>query len=268
MKTFIKLNYAYFALPALLIASLACSLFERSLSVGRLRTETEEVELGGADEVEVRIEITAGELTIDGGADALLEADFAYNVEELKPEVDFDGNHLTVLTPDVGESGIRGFSEINDYRYEWDLRLNNDVPMEMSVEIGAGFADLELSDLMLSTLDLQAGAGEVILDLSNNPSLSRLIVEAGVGELTIDLSGVWEDNLDVTIATGVGRLTLILPQDVGVRVDVEGGLTNIDAHGFNRDGDRYVNDAFGESEITIRVNIQAGLGDIHLELGS
>lgn len=107
----------------------------------------------------------------------------------------------------------------------------------------------------------------VEVDLSDKPSLSRLDVDAGLGELTIDLSGDWVDDFDVDIRIGAGKLTLVLPQDVGVRADVDCGLTRIYAGGFDRDGGRYANYAFGESEMVIRVNIQAGVGNINLEPG-
>lgn len=42
--------------------------------------------------------------------------------------------------------------------------------MEMSVATGAGVADLELKAPTISTLDITAGVGELVLDLSDNPS--------------------------------------------------------------------------------------------------
>ena len=51
---------------------------------------------------------------------------------------------------------------------------------------------------------------------------------------------------------------------MGVRVETEGGLTNVDASGLRRTGDAYVNDAFGEADTELRIQITTGVGSIRL----
>ena len=55
---------------------------------GRLRTETHTVKLGNAKSVQAEINMGVGELKLAGDAKDLLEGDFTYNVERLKPEID------------------------------------------------------------------------------------------------------------------------------------------------------------------------------------
>ena len=248
-----------------LLSTIGCGLTRPRVRVGELRTKSESVELGDAESVQVEINMAAGELDMSGGANELLEADFAYNVDELEPEVEYSGGTLIVSTPDV-DTRVGSWWDLDDYRYEWDLRFNDDLPMEMSIKIGAGSVDLELGSLSLTTLDIETGAGEVKMDLSDSSSLTRLDVEAGVGQFTVDLTGTWQDDLDANINSGVGELTLRLPRSACVRVDVEGGLSDVKTHGLTRDGNDYVNDACGESEATLRIDIIAGVGDINLEV--
>ncbi len=127
---------------------------------------------------------------------------------------------------------------------EWDLHLGKDIPLDLDVELGAGQSDLALGGLRLTELDIRTGAGES----------------------TIDLSGDWERDLDVNIQGGVGKSTLRLPEDVGVRVRADVGLGDVDAHGLSKDGDAYVNDAYGESDITLDINLDGGVGEVNLEL--
>ena len=250
---------------AVLFATIGCVSTSPPLRVGELQTTSESVGLSDADSVRVDIFLAAGELDVGGGANELLEADFTFNVAELEPEVEMSGDTVSVRTPDLS-ADVDSWWDVDEYRYEWDLRLNDGVPMEMNVEMGAGRADLELGSLSLARLDVAAGAGEVTVDLSDSALLTRLDVVAGVGEVTVDLSGSWQDDLDATIKGGVGDFTLRLPSGVGVRVDVEGGLTDIDTRGMTRDGDAYVNSAYGESEVTLRIDLEAGLGNITLEV--
>lgn len=52
-------------------AASGCSFVRRP---GQLQTETEAVELGGAERVAVQLQMGGGKLIVDGGADALMEA--------------------------------------------------------------------------------------------------------------------------------------------------------------------------------------------------
>jgi len=226
----------------LLAALLLVSCSSDDVRVGELRTESRSVELGDAKSVDVNITIGAGDLVMTGGAEKLLEADFTYNVAKLKPEVEFTDGTLVVQHPDV--RGYRTPQDIKDFRNEWDLRLNNDVPMNLSLEMGAGTSDLQLAGLSLTGLDIILGAGKS----------------------TVDLSGDWVHDLDVTIDAGAGNLSVRLPRDVGVRVKVEAGLGTIEAPGLTKDGAFYTNAAYGVSAVTLQVDLVAGVGQINLEV--
>jgi hypothetical protein len=210
--------------------------------VGELRTEAQAVELGDAETVRVEIEFGAGELEVAGGADKLLEADFTYNVAELKPEVEYADGTLVVRQPEV--DGLPVLRDISDFRNEWVLRLYDDVPMELQVNMGAGTSNLQLAGLSLTGLDISLGAGDY----------------------TVDLSGDWERDLDVTIDAGVADLRVRLPRAVGVRVELDAGPHTVEAAGLNQAGGAYTNAAFGESAVTLQVSIAAGVGHIELDV--
>jgi hypothetical protein len=256
---------ALLLMVAVLLAASGCGSGSGA-RVGKLQTESETVKLGDAASVRVEIDMGAGELDVAGGAAELLEANFTYNVAELKPEVDYGGGTLSVRTPDV-ETGIGSLWDAGDYRYEWDLRLNDDVPMELQVRVGAGRTDLKLGSLSLTRLDVGGGAGEVLVDLSGSTSLNRLDIEGGAGALTVDLTGAWQNDLEASIAGGVGKRILILPRDTGVRVKVEVGVGSVDAAGLTKEGDYYTNDAYGQSEATLYVDLAGGVGEAELRLG-
>jgi len=249
----------------MLFATVGCSIAGTSARVGELRTKSESVELGDGQSVQVEINMAAGELAISGGADELLQADFTYNVDELEPEVNYSGGTLVVRTPEasIGAGSLLGLS---DYQYRWDLRFNEDVPMDMRVQVAAGTADLVLGSLSITSLDVETGASEVKIDLSGSTSLTRLDVEAGLGLVVVDLSGGWQHDLDAKINSGVGELTLRLPREVCARVDVESGLSNISTTGLASEDNVYVNEACGEAGVTLRIEIDAGLGEVNLEV--
>jgi hypothetical protein len=210
--------------------------------VGALQTESQSVELGDAKSVRVEIEFGAGDLEVSGGADELLEADFTYNVARLKPEVEYSDGTLVVHQPEA--KGLPDLRGITDFRNEWSLRLNNEVPMDLRVNMGAGTSDLQLAGLSLTGLDISLGAGEH----------------------TVDLSGDWARDLEAKIDAGAASISVLLPKDVGVRVVVESGPHTIEATGLTQDGGVYTNAAYGVSEVTLQVNLAVGVGQIKLDV--
>jgi len=129
-------------------------------------------------------------------------------------------------------------------KYTWDLHLNNAVPLDVAVEMGAGNSTLNFSSIMLRNLDVQMGAGNS----------------------TVDLTGDRKQNVTASFQGGVGEAHLKLPRDVGVRVTVDGGLGSVNAPDFKKSGDEYVNDAYGKSAVTIDVHVTGGIGQVYLEL--
>jgi hypothetical protein len=155
-----------------------------------------------------------------------MNADFIYNLSDWRPTVKYDVSdgegHLVVEQPLSAE--IR----LGSVRYEWDIRLNNQVPMELNVKLGAGD-----SQLTLGTLDL------MVLNL-----------DMGTGSATVDLTGTWDHDAQAHLRGGVGEVTMRLPKQPGVRVT----------------GGAYVNDAYGISDVTVEVDIIGGVGSVNLQV--
>ena len=237
VRLWIAVGFAFVLLSALLLTG--CSPRAR---VGELRSESQSVEQGEAGSVRVEINFGAGDLEVSGGAEKLLEADFTYNVERLKPEVAYTDGTLVVRQPEA--EGLPSLQGITDFRNEWDLRLNNDVPMDLGVDMGAGTSNMHLSGLSLTSLDVSLGASES----------------------TVDLSGDWLRDLQATINAGAADINVLLPRDVGVRVKVESGPHTIKASGLTQDGDVYTNAAYGVSEVTLWIELKVGVGQINLEV--
>jgi hypothetical protein len=235
----------------LLVAAVAVALFAGACGtqrggtqqVGEMQRESQAVDLENAQSVRANLKMGAGELNLSGGADRLMEADFSYNVADWEPEVNYD------VSGDTGELSVvqgngGGVNLGGDARNEWDIRFNDVVPTDLVVQMGAGESNLDLDSLSLTGLDLQMGAGKT----------------------TVDLTGDYGQDLEASIQGGVGEATVLLPSDLGVRARAEGGLGKINAEGLRREGDSYVNDAYGDSEVTLEVDVQGGVGQINLEV--
>jgi len=225
---------------ALLVASVSGCMW--TTRTGPLQTESRTIELGDAETAAVHLRMGAGELSLSGGAGELAEADFTYNVADWQPTVDYvvagDEGELWIEQPEAQNLGLES------YRYAWDVRLNEAVPMTLDVALGAGESDLDVSAL----------------------SITQLNLEMGVGAVELDLTGDRQRDVDVTIRGGVGEATVLLPSAVGVEAKAGGGLGEINVRGMTRKGDVYVNEAYGATDPTISLDVEGGVGGITLEV--
>ncbi len=215
----------------------------RGSASSKMSHTTETVDRKDADSARIDIEMGAGRLKVGPGTSKLLEATFDFSEAEGMPRVDYN-----VVDKEgrlnISQSG-RGI-HFGRTRNTWDLRLNKDVPSQLHIKMGAGENTLNLGSI----------------------TLSRLEIEMGAGELNLDLRGNWKKDLDAEIHGGAGEANIYLPRDVGVRVYATGGIGSINASGLRRDGATYINDAYGKSPVTLRVNVQGGVGEINLISGS
>jgi hypothetical protein len=205
---------------------------------GPERTDIRSIPLDQSEEVRVELSMGAGELRVRGGSDKLMDGRFTYNRLRLRPEISYSSGgfrgHLVVEEP----SHVGGSTR----RYAWDLSFNNQKPLDLEVKCGAGESRLDLEDL----------------------TLQRVSIEMGVGELKMDLRGQPKNDYSVHIRGGIGEATVYLPQSVGIEAEVEGGIGDIHTTGLEKRDGRYVNAAYGHANTTVHLDIQGGIGAIHL----
>jgi hypothetical protein len=220
---------------------IGCSLLNTT-PVGDVRSDTQSVDLGSASAATVQIKFSAGKLKVEGGANSLMDATFRYNVADWKPKVNYGVNgsqgELVVSSQSENIKLPVGREVIN----EWTIQLKDAVPLDLEIQTGAGESNLNLSALDLSTLRVEVGAGATDLDLGGN----------------------WDHDVTAQVTGGVGELSLKLPGEMGVRVNMDKALVSVTATGLTKEGNGYVNQAFGTAPNTLTLDIQAGVGTIKL----
>ncbi len=209
---------------------------------GQIIDDTHTIELGRAEFVDVKLDMGVGELDLHGGARELMEAEFRYNIDHWKPEVKYRvTGRRGVLTVKQGKSRRM---TVGRKRNEWDVGLNDDVPIHLTIDCGVGQSKLDLAGLTLKSLD----------------------IDMGVGELTVDLSGDLKQSLDIVIDCGIGSATIYLPAEIGIRAKIDHGIGSVNARGFKKRRGVYTNDAYGETEISIDIEVDSGIGSLDLRL--
>lgn len=228
---------------ALLPMLMGCAFWRPT--VGPTQAETQ-IPANGASSAHVELLLGAGELQLSAleprAGSNLAEATFTYNIVSWQPTVDYTVNqgvgNLVIAQPKTTAVLPQ------QIRYEWDVKLNPAIPLDLKLDMGAGKATLDLRGLTLNAVNIAAGAGE----------------------LQMDLSGAWAQSAAITIEGGVGKVTLRLPKAVGVRVEATAGLGRVNANGFSKEGDAYVNTAYATSAVVLTITVKAGIGEVNLTM--
>ena len=210
-------------------------------AIGKVQRHTDMVELDDAETVTAEIIMGAGKLVVQSGTEALMEGEFIYNFPEYAADISYrvssgGRGNLQVVQDDGPRFRIR-----SNYKNEWELTFNEDIPLDLDVTLGAGESVLDLVDLNLTSFQLTMGAGVAYLDLS----------------------GKFDQDLNVSIKGGVGELTLLLPPDTNIEAVVNGGLGEINTQGLYQEGDEFVSKYSGSGPV-LKVSIDGGVGQLNL----
>ena len=198
-------------------------------------------DLDGATALNAVIEMPAGELNLSGGTSHAVESDFDYSAAWARPHVEY---RVSSGTGDLNISQDNHGPALGPEDNTWWLHLNNHLPVDLQIKMGAGQGNLKLRDVDLKQLRIEMGAGQVNLDLSGNRTA----------------------DLDVSIHGGVGQAVIRLPKNIGVAVNANGGIGAVTTHGLRKEGGQYVNDAYGKSPHTLKVEAAGGIGNIDLSV--
>jgi hypothetical protein len=139
------------------------------------------------DEARVYVDMCCGDLKIQGGASELGQGEFRSAARV-----------LTSISEDEGRAvvRVRQSGAARRERAEFDLSLNEDVPLTLDLKVDDAEVDIDAIALAVRTL---------YLDMSK-----------GVAELTLGraLDSVW-----ASLTTGSARLNLHVPKDAGLRFE-------------------------------------------------
>jgi N-terminal domain of toast_rack, DUF2154/LiaI-LiaF-like transmembrane region len=194
---------------------------------------------------EVFIDLGIGTLTVDGSEETLLASgNLEYYENRNAPQVETarrgDSVNLTIRQDNRDGPGFN-FLRPNQ-GIDWEVHLNNKVPMKLNVDNGTGQMDLDLSDLKLSQLTVDSGTGAV-----------DVTMPANAGATSAEIDG------------GTGSITVTIPESVEARVEVDSGIGNVDVDSrFEKRGDVYVSNGYDTATNKLDLNVHVGTGNVEV----
>jgi len=207
------------------------------------------IPLDGATSGDIRITLGAGELTLQGGApkDKLMEANVFSKAAEMQPDftqaTNNSQNTVTMTEPAHKKKEWFALHSPDSWANNWDIRLNDNVPVTVNVNVGAGHSQLALGSL----------------------NLDSLIVNNGAGDTEIDFGTYHGGPFHAEIHNGVGDLTLRIPRDSNTRILVHHGVGDITMNGFVQNDEMYTTAGFSPAFPVNEIIVGQGVGSIQLE---
>src|SRR5688572_24779988 len=188
----------------------------------------ENVGRDGATEMSLTLGYGAGELRLSGGASDLVA------VKSTQQDVDLQRVLRSGNTAAVNVRSNTPNPAFVTTSRSWDVRVPSDIPVALTLDLGAGDFNVDLRDVMIT----------------------RMTVNNGASDLTIGLPTPKGD-VPITISTGASSVTLEAPVGIQYRVTTTGGLNSIagtqETAGYAAARDRLtVTISAGASSITIR----------------
>ena len=253
------------------------------------RTLESSRQLRDSGEHHVRVQYGAGRIDVAAtSAPVLYAMTLRYDELSATPLHRYDASSRALtLGVDIESRRLSGLRD--QTRGEMRLSLSRDVPLDLELELGATKATLDLGGLNMRNLRLDSGASETLLDFSTpnagrmrslevsvgaasfearnlgNANAPNIRVAGGVGSVTLDFGGQWTQDVAVDVDVSLGKLTLHVPRDIGIRVEVQKIFASFDHEGLTKRGDAYFSDNWDSAPRRLRVRAGTRFGGIELD---
>jgi hypothetical protein len=239
----------------------------------------------------VRFDIGSLEITGEKLSGSLYSYDLEYDKASFVPNIRYntalDGTkgRLFFSLESAHKTGIHSQRFNNRLR----LTLSDSVPLQMRINAGVGDARLSLSGLKISSLDFESGVGEAKMSAYEpnavpceyiklktgvgrleatglgNLNFRELEFDGGVGSATLDFTGEWKQNADVHIRVGFGGVNVLIPRDLGVKVEsAKNFLSGLHLEGFSQRDSFFYSANYDKATTRVSIYVATGVGGLRI----
>ncbi len=186
----------------------------------------------------VELDLGAASVTITPSPeDAFVNVEVKANTGEPTVNFELDGNTLNVYAASPHRRGFWG-----NIKEEWSVQLPKDVPLAINLDAGASACELDLEEMLLSHLDIDAGAAAI------DASLPAPDVEG----------------YTVNIDLGASDLDLAFPEGTPLRIESDSALstTNFKQAGLEKADGYWYSEAYEPGTPFVDLSISSGVASI------
>ncbi len=189
------------------------------------------------------IDCAVGDLWLGSSSSSLFESDFEYYGRDPKCRLEKSGDEATIFV-ESGKPGRVRFFKTSKSAGDARLFVADWLPLRISVNSAASAVEMDLRELMLTDLDIDAGASNTVLRF-----------------------GLKSDQVLARLSSGASSVRLFVPREAGIMIAHDGALssTNFSEIGLKKFEGRYKSDNFETAKCRIELNIDSGVSSIELE---
>jgi hypothetical protein len=164
------------------------------------------VPLEGAQEAKVRLTHAAGKLEVKALPTGSTDLLTGTSIGAVNVEVSRDGNKVKarVSADSAGYWGVN----MQNYGLNWQLGLNQDVPIRLKVKSGASETIMDLADIRLTELDVETGASSTEVALPAKAGFTKATFKFG------------EASVKIRVPSGVAAHIQLNSELSGINVDI------------------------------------------------
>lgn len=246
-------------------------------------------QLHDTSEHRVRVEYAAGRFSLRPTTEPVLfTMQLRYDEERMRPIREYDSVSRRVVLGVEGD-GRRWKTLRGGEQSEMRLGLSTMVPLDLDLRLGATEARVDAGGLWLTRLRVATGAADAVLDFSapnktrmrrldvqlgaagfvitnlGNANVDYISVEGGVGSVDLDFGGAITQDVTVDANVALGKFSLHLPEEVGVRVEVRKVLASFDHSGLYRRGNAYYSSNWDDAKVRMRIRAETVFGAIEID---
>ena len=191
--------------------------------------------------LDLHMDFGGGRLKVRGGSasDRLVEGQFYHRGHEPETIANSQGNTMDVSLSRRGSSV--GLGQRN--RERWIVKLNESIPVNLTLDAGGAQVRLDLADIVLNKLDLETGAADI-----------DVILGAKSSEITCDVN------------CGAASIDMVIPAGAGLRIDRESALSSFSTGDLElvEQGNLMETPDFDAHSVRILLKIESGVSSLRI----
>lgn len=249
------------------------------------------VQTGGATAVAASFSLNHGRLSLSGGASTLMRGEFTTD-DKYDPSVIYSvhDQHGTLAVIQTGTRSSLGMFPVDN---SWTVNLNDEIPLDLTVDNSDAYIDLNLDTLTITQLALDTAAGAASVSLNGvQRDLTDVHLNATSGNVAMQMRGSYQQPRAIDVATisgsikldlassagagltgsvrsNSGPITIAVPREMGVKILATTTSGTINADGLiEQSNGTYVNSAYGTSKTMVLLEVHSNSSTITLKLAS
>lgn len=190
------------------------------------------------EKASIVLKFDVGKLTLNESTPLLYECISQYQYKEFEPFEKFSrtGKEANII---IYHSPVNKKRISNNIKNNWELKLNNQIIYNLSIETGALNMDSNLSGF----------------------KVEKLVIKSGVSNINLVVPNY---NSKIIIDTGVSNIDIAIPKDVGVMLNIDSGIAIKGLDDFIKRDDTYISNNYDNSEFKTEIEIDCGVSNIHI----